>query len=170
MPAQYLDEYVRELKKDGETDFRARYASPVLVVIKTGAPAQQNEAASENTVMASSTGWRMQEMSLLNRVFPVAKGTFALPGPITLGRTEGNDIPIPEESVSKRHCLFEVDADGVRVTDCASTNGTSIDGKSLPPNAPAPLKGGETLDAGNFSFLFHTADSFVAYLKTLAGA
>ena len=35
----------------------------------------------------------------------------------------------------------------------------------LAANQPVPLKGGETLSVGNFSFLFHTADSFVAYLR-----
>lgn len=170
MPAQYLDEYIRELKKDGEAAFRARYTQPVLLVTGAGGELQDRAAASEATVMASSSGWRMQELSLLNRVFPVAKGTFAVPGPVTLGRTDSADISIPEESVSKRHCIFEIGADGVRVTDCASTNGTSLDGKTLLPNDPTPLKGGQALSIGNFSFLFHTPDTFVSYLTQLSGS
>jgi hypothetical protein len=35
----------------------------------------------------------------------------------------------------------------------------------LAPNKPFVLKGGETLSMGNFSFLYHTPDGFVAYLK-----
>ena len=49
--------------------------------------------------------------------------------------------------------------------DCGSTNGTTIGGTAVPANQPVLLKGGDTLSVGNFSFLFHTADSFVAYLK-----
>src|SRR3954471_12818401 len=108
MPAQYLDEYVRELKRDGDKTFRARYGTPVVIVTKTGGELRDNAPATEATVTASSSGWRMQELSLLNRVFPVSKGTFALPGPGMLGRTDSCDISIPDESVSKRHCLFEV--------------------------------------------------------------
>lgn len=170
MPAQYLDEYVRELRRDGDKTFRARYATPVLIVTKTGGELRDNAPATEATVTASSSGWRMQELSLLNRVFQVSKGTFALPGPVSLGRTDNSDISIPEESVSKRHCLFEVVPEGVRVTDCGSTNGTSVDGQALPPQTATTLRGGETLVIGNFTLLFHTPDSLLGYVRGLAGA
>jgi hypothetical protein len=172
MPAQYLDEYIRELKRDGAEALRARLAAPVLIVTKAGGELQgQGDApASEATVMASSSGWRLQELSLLNRVFPVAKGPFAPPGPVSLGRADSADVSVREESISKRHCLFEVGPGGVQVVDCASTNGTSVDGKPLPPNAPQALAGGETLIIGNFAFLFHTPDTFLAYLGQLSGA
>lgn len=169
MPAQYLDEYIRELKRDGEGAFRGRYNQPVLVVTKAAGELDAKRPATEATVMASSSGWRMQELSLLNRVFPVAKGAFAVPGPVILGRADSADISIPEESVSKRHCTFEEVGDGVRLTDCASTNGTSIDGKALLPNEPSTLKGGETVAIGNFAFIFHTPDTFLAYLHRLGG-
>jgi hypothetical protein len=169
MPAQYLDEYIREFKKDGEATFKGRYANPVLIVTSAAGELREKNAANEATVMASSSGWRMQELSLLNRVFPLTKGTFALPGPVTLGRSDASDVSIPEESISKRHCIFEVVADGVQVTDCGSTNGTSIGANSLPPHAPQLLTGGEVLTMGNFSFLFHTASSFLDYVRQLSG-
>ena len=167
MPAQYLDEYLRELKRDGEAEFRSRYSVPVLIVTKAGGELQDRSAADEVTVMASSSGWRLQELSLLNRVFPVVKGAFAPPGPVTLGRSDSSDVSVPEESISKRHCIFEPTAEGLRVVDSGSTNGTSVSGKALAPHEPHPLIGGETLDIGNFSFLFHTPDSFIAYLQQL---
>jgi hypothetical protein len=169
MPAQYLDEYIRELKRDGEAAFRPRYTTPMLIVTQAAGELKDKAAASEATVMASSSGWRMQELSLLNRVYPVAKGTFAPPGPVTLGRTDNSDVSIPEESISKRHCTFEIAADGILLTDCGSTNGTSVNGTPLMPNAPHRLTGGETLAVGNFSFLFHTAESFLAYVSQLSG-
>lgn len=170
MAAQYLDEYLRELKRDGEAAFRSRYLVPVLIVTKAGGELQDRAAANEATVMASSSGWRLQELSLLNRVFPVAKGPFAPAGPVTLGRSDSSDVAVPEESISKRHCLFELGSDGMRVIDAGSTNGTSVAGKALAPHEPHALAGGETLDIGNFSFLFQTADSFVTYLKQLGNA
>src|SRR5262245_12634460 len=128
MPSLYLDDYVRELKQDGERAFGERYVTPVLVVVRAGG--ELNADAGEATVTASSSGWSMQEPSLLNRVFELAKGAFALPGPVSLGRAESSDIAIPEESISKRHCAFDLDAaGGVRLTDLGSTNGTTVDGK-----------------------------------------
>src|SRR3954467_1747010 len=34
MPAQYLDEFIRELRRDGEETLRATHAEPVLIVTK----------------------------------------------------------------------------------------------------------------------------------------
>src|SRR5262245_30913170 len=170
MPAQYLDEYLRELKRDGEAVFRAHYGSPVLIVTKAGGELQEKDAANEATVMASSSGWRLQELSLLNRVLPIVKGPFALPGPVTLGCSASRDVSGPEESISKRHCVVEFGPDGARVIDAGSTNGTSVSGKALAPHEPQPLVGGETLDIGNFAFLFHTPDTFIAYLQQLGSA
>src|SRR5262249_15922768 len=140
---------------------------PVVIVVQAGGEVRE-DAASETTVTASSSGWRLQELTLLNRVFELAKGTFAVPGPVSLGRAESNAIAIAEESISKRHCSFEIEADGVKVTDLGSTNGTTVDGKPLAPHASAVLHGGEVLAIGNFSLLFHTPDTFLAYLGQLA--
>ena len=85
---------------------------------------------------------------------------------MVLGRSDKvADILIPDDSVSKRHCLFERKPEGWTITDCGSTNGTTIGDVALTPNKPYVLKGGETLTMGNFSFLFHTADGFLMYLK-----
>jgi predicted component of type VI protein secretion system len=76
---------------------------------------------------------------------------------------------VPEESISKRHCVFEIGAEGVTVVDTGSTNGTSVGGRALAPHEPCILVGGEALEIGNFSFLFHTPETFVAYLRTFGG-
>jgi FHA domain len=171
MPAQYLDEYVRELKRDGDATFRSRYDAPVLIVTQSAGDQKlkDDRGAPETTVMADTSGWRIQQVSLLNRVFPLTRGTFAAPGPIALGRTDTSQVAIPDDSISKRHCVFEVGPERVQVTDLGSTNGTSINGTILSPNAPATLRGGETLSVGNFDLLFQTADGFLGYVRKLAG-
>jgi pSer/pThr/pTyr-binding forkhead associated (FHA) protein len=53
-------------------------------------------------------------------------------GGIRLGRSSSNDIHIPDEELSRNHCLFEpVGEDGIRVTDLASANGTLVNGAAL---------------------------------------
>lgn len=167
MPSEYLDEFIRELRRDGDATFRRSHATPMLLVTEA-AGETQNDKGAETTVMADTSGWRIQQVSLLNRVFPIARGAFdKKAGPILLGRTEACDISIPDDSVSKRHCVFEVDARrGITtIADCGSTNGTSVDGATLVANQPAALRGGEKVVTGNFSFAFHTPDTFIAYLK-----
>jgi hypothetical protein len=166
MPAQYLEEFVRELRRDGEPTFRQNHPEPVLVVTRAAGEGTDHEAGAETTVMADTSGWRIQQVSQLNRVFAVSRGAFATARPILLGRTDTADISIPDDSVSKKHCLFEAKADGMIVTDCGSTNGTVVNDVALAPNQPHALKGGETLTMGNFSFVYYTPDGFIAQLKS----
>ena len=69
-------------------------------------------------------------------------------GGVRLGRSSSNDIAIPDEELSRNHCLFEpVGETGVRVTDLASANGTSVNGVPLGGD-PVDLKVGDRLVAG----------------------
>lgn len=53
-------------------------------------------------------------------------------GGLRLGRSSSNDIHVPDEELSRNHCLFEtVGESGVRVTDLASANGTLVNGVPL---------------------------------------
>ena len=87
------------------------------------------------------------ELEIANGV--LAGKRFAVPqGGLRLGRSSSNDIHIPDEELSRNHCLFEaVGEDGVRLTDLASANGTSLNGRSL-GDAPANLKGGDVIVVG----------------------
>ncbi len=52
--------------------------------------------------------------------------------PLTVGRGETNDIPIPaDEYASARHARFEPRRDGVWIEDVGSTNGTFVNGIRL---------------------------------------
>ena len=71
------------------------------------------------------------------------------PGGLRLGRSSSNDICIPDEELSRNHCLFEaVGEDGIRLTDLASANGTSLNGRAL-DSAPADLKVGDVISVGS---------------------
>jgi hypothetical protein len=166
MPSQYLDEFIRELRRDGEAAFRSHHVAPVIIVTRAEGELKDANAGAETTVMAETSGWRIQQVSLINRVFAVSRGAFEKETPLILGRSDKvADIVIPDESISKRHCLFETTPQGMTIMDCGSTNGSSVGEVELAPNKPFVLKGGESLSMGNFSFLFQTANGFVAYLK-----
>ena len=69
-------------------------------------------------------------------------------GGLRLGRSSSNDIPIPDEELSRNHCLFEpVGESGIRVTDLASANGTLVNGSMLGGD-PADLKLGDVIEVG----------------------
>ena len=69
-------------------------------------------------------------------------------GGLRLGRSSSNDIHIPDEELSRNHCLFEqVGETGIRVTDLASANGTLVNGVLLEGD-PVELKLGDLIEVG----------------------
>ena len=69
-------------------------------------------------------------------------------GGLRLGRSSSNDIHIPDEELSRNHCLFEpVGEGGIRVTDLASANGTLVNGSMLGGD-PVNLNLGDVIEVG----------------------
>ena len=71
------------------------------------------------------------------------------PGGVRLGRSSSNDVSIPDEELSRNHCLFEQSGEaGIRVTDLASANGTFVNGEQLGSDSRG-LKVGDTIEVGS---------------------
>ncbi len=70
-------------------------------------------------------------------------------GGLRLGRSSSNDIHIPDERLSRNHCLFEqVGETGVRLTDLASANGTVVNGAMLGGD-PVDVVPGDVIEVGS---------------------
>ena len=70
-------------------------------------------------------------------------------GGLRLGRSSSNDIHIPDEELSRNHCLFEaVGESGIRLTDLASANGTIVNGQALGGD-PVEVKPGDEIEVGS---------------------
>src|SRR3712207_2671003 len=67
---------------------------------------------------------------------------------MTLGRDNNNDIVLDEPTVSRQHALLLCDADGLRLIDLESTNGTLLNGVPLPPEQPQRLNDGDLIQLG----------------------
>mgnify|MGYP003575219264 CR=1 FL=1 len=72
------------------------------------------------------------------------------PSGLRVGRTPPSDLIVQGTAVSRAHCLIELAADQLRVTDLNSTNGTYIDNKRI--DGSAILEIGSILRVGNVSF------------------
>ena len=66
---------------------------------------------------------------------------------LKIGRTAPSDVILPHAGVSREHCLVELAAGKVRVTDLNSTNGTYVDDKRI--KGSASLAVGSVLRVGN---------------------
>ena len=70
-------------------------------------------------------------------------------GGVRLGRSSSNDVCIPDEELSRNHCLFEQSGEaGIRVTDLASANGTFVNGEQLGSDS-RELKAGDAIEVGS---------------------
>jgi pSer/pThr/pTyr-binding forkhead associated (FHA) protein len=71
-------------------------------------------------------------------------------GKTVIGRKEDCDYRIPLNQVSREHCQFELDDDGVALRDLGSSNGTYVNNKRI---AEAQLKPGDVVIIGPVVFI-----------------
>jgi hypothetical protein len=70
-------------------------------------------------------------------------------GGLRLGRSSSNNIHVPDEELSRNHCLFEQSGEsGIRLIDLASANGTKVNGELIGGTA-VELKAGDMVSAGS---------------------
>ena len=74
--------------------------------------------------------------------------------PVRLGRSELNDLPIPQGFVSSWHAVVQFDDKEIRYVDLGSTNGSMLDGHRLDKNAPALLTDQSEIRIGTLSLRF----------------
>jgi hypothetical protein len=66
----------------------------------------------------------------------------------TIGRSLRCDVPVSEESLSREHCLIEVEDGEIYVTDLDSANGVFIEGRKLKPSVKTHLTGYRSIQLG----------------------
>ncbi len=84
------------------------------------------------------------------------------PTGLAVGRNDDNDLVLAHPSVSGRHARFELESEVVTVVDLGSTNGTTVDGRSVETRE---LAHADVIVLGQVELVFE--DSQVA--ETLAG-
>ena len=72
--------------------------------------------------------------------------TMDLKGPLSIGRTEGNDLILNHPSVSRKHARFEPRNNAWWVIDLKSTNGVKVNGNLV---TEAQVNSGDTIHVGS---------------------
>ena len=161
----FLSDYADELSRIGDDAFAQAHPHTVLVVTGVvGALAEQ--VPLNRTMVTEPAGLSVQAVvGLIGRVFPLVKGKYSSPGPISLGRTPDNDVTIAESSISARHCFLRVLGSQISLTDAGSTNGTLVNGVRLQPKKAQNVVEGDVLTMGRFNLAFHTPRGFIKTLR-----
>lgn len=81
---------------------------------------------------------------------------------LVLGRGRSADVRIPHRTVSEQHALLELTADGYRLTDQGSTNGTWVAEEKLVPHRPKRLVEGDMIRLGVYGLSFHAGVAVTA--------
>ena len=99
-------------------------------------------------------------MANLTIVSPSGRQKVELKEQNSIGRHSGNDIQIPDPSVSKVHCLIEVDANKMCfIEDRSSTNGTYVNNRRI--KGRIGIYTGDEIRLGNI-FLFLEGEEKIA--------
>lgn len=103
--------------------------------------------------------------SLLGINLPFSGQRFPLKAGInTFGRAPGNDVVLNDPGVSAIHAKIVQEAEGWRIVNLLSTNGTFVNGKK---QTISPLKPGDRIRFGRAEFVFDYPDKLAFSPKTL---
>lgn len=98
----------------------------------------------------------VQGFALVVERGPMAGMTFVLQvGGTTVGRHPENDIFLDDITVSRHHCRFMADHDGLSVEDSGSTNGTYVNGARVDRSRLQP---GDEVLVGRFHLIVARGD------------
>ncbi|MBI1945609.1 MAG: FHA domain-containing protein [Deltaproteobacteria bacterium] len=90
---------------------------------------------------------------------------------VSVGRNEGNDVVLPDASVSRFHAFLRELPDGsLVVQDVRSANGTFVGGQPVPKQgegAPLPVRSGEAIRFGDIHGVIVDAAGLAALSKSL---
>ena len=141
-PLAERDELIASLERLGKT------RSPELAK-PTAAEVEQSEFFKRSDEHRQSEGG---DIHFLRRLDGEDEETsfVVTPSGLKIGRKAPADIIVPGAGVSREHCLIELAAGQVRVTDLNSTNGTYVDNKRI--DTSQMLEIGSVLRVGNVSF------------------
>lgn len=100
-------------------------------------------------------------------VFLIKRGPFSQFDFISLGRNPGNDISVPDESISRFHAFFREMPWGLALVDAKSANGTWANGARVPSQGtgePAPVASGDAVRVGDIRGVVLDSAAFLALL------
>jgi pSer/pThr/pTyr-binding forkhead associated (FHA) protein len=87
-----------------------------------------------------------------------------MPTPLTIGREEGNPIQLNDERVSRFHLKIQEDHQKIVLTDLQSTNGTQVNGESVPVWV---LRPGDVIALGRTTLVYGSREEIAQRLAGL---
>ena len=159
----YLD---RVVAGAAEPQFVAEFPHPVLVELEAGQTSDTD--AGMMTERLDSHNIRLQSKTSRDaNVFEI-KATGAAGPTVRVGRATDSHIHVDHGSVSKGHAEFFLEADGIKLMDLGSTNGTFVNNRKLEAQTATKVVADDTVRFGRATgYYLMDAKGFYQYLLTL---
>lgn len=169
---RHIDDHIEALRRHGAETFRQHFPWHVLLGLSVvGDLDDEGTRGEEQTFLAELSEQEHASQSLRRRVWPIRKSPY---GPETrsvlLGRLkEGNDMVVPDYSISTTHCEFVQVRRQIMIQDRRSHNGTFVRGERLEPDASGViLSDQDTIVLGRFKFEYLTSATLLERLENMA--
>ncbi len=169
MPLKALYEDARNLSPE---DFEARLGGGFLLFTAGGAEGPKSTSSTQMLLDGDEdSAGQTADLSVV--VFALRQKDGSNGHLVTLGRDPQHDVVIRDVSVSRFHACAKRDAEGVfLLLDAGSSNGTTVNGVSVPPRGagpPAALKPSDTVRLGQVECTFTDARSLRDFVLMAAG-
>ncbi len=105
-------------------------------------PARHTQLLSD---VSGTTGLVVRWMGGASQEYPIIKSN------ITIGRAPDNDLVINHPAVSGHHIRLDISGAASTVMDLKSTNGTQLNGATIPTSTPTIIKPGDILRIGDLT-------------------
>jgi|GEM_PF-911283 len=142
----------------------AKKHAAFFLILQEGLSATSTSSGRTLDPLDSTTG------SVRMSVFAVRKKPDSNVRFVSIGRTTGNDVVLPDRSVSKFHAFFPSPLEP-KLHDGGSYNGTYVNGvkvKGRGEGAPTELEDGDTLKVGAVTLTFVTAEGMRDFARRWA--
>jgi hypothetical protein len=175
--ARKLQDFVKDCLVLDAGAFQDRHGDSFLVHHGPIEAIQESTAGPSKTLAMEGKQKRMKGLFLPKGdfwVIPVRRKRkeSTLTGFISVGRNEGNDVVVPDQSISLFHALFRKTKDDLMLLrDAGSTNGTFVNGDPVPvqlQGEPVKVVSGDQVRFGAVKFTFLRITEFRKLVRDLS--
>ena len=164
-----LEAYYDDARGHGAPEFAARHGDGFLIT----ATRLQSPTSDSMTDVNLEQDRSDRTAGISTLVFAVRPPEHAKVHLMTLGRTSNNDVVVRDTSVSRFHAYVKAgDSGGLLIQDAGSTNGTVVNGESVPARGAGPplaLKAGDDVRVGQVDFTFVDAAGLRSFVLRSGG-
>lgn len=169
--AQPLEAFIDDAQKLAPDLFEKRHGTGFLLLTATRLEFRGESQATDVKLFDEDASARTAGVAVL--VYPIRPAQESPVHLLTVGRGDNNDVVVRDISVSRFHAFLRRDEGGsFLLQDAGSTNGTTVNGDSVPARdagSPVALKPGDDVRIGRVDFTFVDAPALRSFVLKAAG-